>query len=403
MWLYCGQGEFIVPELDPRSLIVVAGLLGLLCSVILFMLRRSFPATIGGLRHWSWGMLSMVVASGLFGLSGHIPEIFSVVLANCFLNGGVMLVYVGFAHFAEREARPRLLAVTLAAAILLVIWFTYGHPSYPLRALMITSIDAVLFFACADLVNKSGPPSPAGRFTNAMFMGIGTISLLRVGSLLTSLDAPASLLMPLPTQKLYLAALSFSVLAITLGAIMMANDRLRAALEFIASHDQLTGTYARGAFLDRLEAELKRCRRTGRPPALLMCDLDNFKSINDRYGHAMGDKVIVDFTQRTRELLRGHDALGRYGGEEFIVLLPETSIEQAHEAALRICGNIAAASSPDLPRYTVSIGVAAAGDGGMTLDGLLSRTDDALYLAKANGRNRVELAGAVPRRACAAS
>lgn len=379
-------------ELDPRSLIFVAGLLGLLCSVILFMLRRSFPPTIGGLVYWSRGLFGMVIASALFGMTGHIPELFSVILANAMLVGGIMSFYAGFRHFAGMPTQARLLVAVLMLLTGYVAWFTYIKDDYPARALLVTATNTILFFACTRLVFKTTGDTLAGRFTCTVFAAIGAVSAARALMLLLQWDAPSDVLGPTPSQKIYLASLAFSVLAITLGAMMMANERLRGILEYIASHDQLTSAYARNAFIELLAKELSRSQRNGRMPALLMFDLDNFKSINDRFGHVIGDRVIIDFVHRSQELLRNLDSLGRYGGEEFIALLPETTLDEAKAIAQRICSRIATASSADLPPYTVSIGVVAAMPDSLDVDGLLSRADQALYQAKKNGRNRVEIA-----------
>ncbi|GAB3539386.1 GGDEF domain-containing protein [Noviherbaspirillum agri] len=379
-------------ELDPRSLIFVAGLLGLLCSAILFMLRRSFPPTIGGLVFWSRGLLGMVIASALFGLTGVIPPLFSVVLANAMLVGGIMSFYAGFRDFAGMPTHHPALAAVLAGVIAHVGWFTYVDDSYPARAMLVTTVDTLLFIASTVLVYKTSGQTLAGRFTCLVFASIAVVSGGRALTLILQLDATDSVLGTTLSQKIYLAALAFSVLAITLGAMMLANERLRTALEFIASHDHLTDAFARGAFIELLKKEMARSQRHHRPLALLMFDLDYFKSVNDRYGHVVGDRVIVDFVRRTKSLLRKHDSIGRYGGEEFVALLPETDCDEARAVAERICTSIAQQSG-DLPHYTVSIGVAVTMNGSLPIDVLLSDADRALYLAKAKGRNRVEVAG----------
>lgn len=378
-------------ELDPRSLIFVAGLLGLLCSAILFMLRRSFPPTIGGLVFWSRGLLGMVIASVLFGLTDLIPPLFSVVLANAMLVGGIMSFYAGFRDFAGLPTHRNILVAVLLGVIAHVTWFTYVEDNYPVRAMLVTATDTALFIASTVLVYKTSGKSLAGRFTCLIFAAIAVVSGGRALTLLLQLDATDSVLGPTTSQKVYLAALAFSVLAITLGAMMLANERLRAALEFIASHDHLTDAFARSAFIELLKKELARSQRHRRPLALLMLDLDYFKSINDRYGHVVGDHVIVDFVRRARSQLRQQDSIGRYGGEEFVALLPETGCDEARAVAERICSSIAQQSG-DLPRYTVSIGAAVAINGSLTVDVLLAEADRALYRAKANGRNRVEVA-----------
>jgi diguanylate cyclase (GGDEF)-like protein len=380
-----------VSELDPRSLIFVAGLLGLLCLAILFMMRRSFPPTIGGLVYWSRGLFGMVVASGLFGLTGVIPEFFCVVLANTMLVAGIMSFYAGFRHFAGMPIRARTMGIVLAMLTCYVAWFTYVDNNYPARAMLVTLTDTVLFYACTLLVARTSGNTIAGRFTCLVFAAIGTISLVRAGMLAAALDTPSDVLGATFTQKAYLAAMAFSVLAITLGAMMLANERLRTALEFIASHDQLTDAFARTAFIELLTKEVSRSHRNGQPIALLMFDLDNFKAINDRFGHVTGDRVIIDFVQRTREMLRNIDSIGRYGGEEFVALLPETTIDEARAIAERVCKGIAAGTSSDLPPYTVSVGVSGASNGCAEANTLLSKADEALYRAKENGRNRVEI------------
>ncbi len=386
-----------MPELDPRSLIFVASLLGLLGLIILLILRSSFPPNIGGLIHWSRGLSGMVIASTLFGLTGYIPVLFSVIVGNTMLVGGLMSFYVGFRQFSGMPTQARLLVVVLALLTGYVAWFTYVDDRYSARALLVTFTNTVLFFDCMRLIYKTSGTTLAGRFTGMVFATTGTISAARMLMLLFHLDQSSDLLEPSTSQKVYLASMAFAVLAITLGAMMMANERLRIMLEFIASHDPLTGAFGRGAFIELLAKELARAQRTGRRPAVLMFDLDNFKSINDRFGHAVGDRVIVDFAMRTREMLRSPDSLGRYGGEEFIALLPETTLAEAKAVAERICSRIAIASPTGLPPYTVSVGVAAACRNCMEVDILLSMADQALYRAKGNGRSRVEVTeSAVP-------
>lgn len=377
-------------ELDPRTLIFIAGLLGLISTGMLFVLRRSFPPSIGGLGPWAAGCVAMLLASVLYGLTGKIPPLFSVVLASSLLVGGHMLGYVGFLQFSGRRANIRILLAMLCLVEAGVAWFTLVHDNFSMRAALVTSTNTVLLFATSHVVFAHNRRSLAGRFTGTVLAAIASISALRAGMLLLHLDSSTSVLDASTSQKFYLAALGIAENAITIGAIMMANERLRQTLEFIVAHDALSGAYSRATFLTLLQKELTRSQRYQRPLALLMFDLDNFKSINDRFGHQVGDRVIVDFSRRTMALFRQHDFFGRYGGEEFIAMLPETTLEDAVAIANRICGTIAASSSADLPHYTVSIGVAVAWDGEVPIDALLSEADKELYRAKENGRNRVE-------------
>ncbi|AWJ83972.1 hypothetical protein TSH58p_10845 [Azospirillum sp. TSH58] len=171
-------------------------------------------------------------------------------------------------------------------------------------------------------------------------------------------------------------------------ALKESEERLRR----LSITDSLTGVSNRRHFVEAAEQELARARRYGRPVTLLMLDLDHFKSINDTHGHAVGDEALRAFTAASRALLRENDLLGRTGGEEFAILLPETDIAGARMVAERIrrrTAELAVPAGDETVRFTVSIGVACCAAGTRDVDAMLSSADEALYRAKAAGRNRV--------------
>jgi len=158
----------------------------------------------------------------------------------------------------------------------------------------------------------------------------------------------------------------------------------------VALTDPLTGAGNRRRLEQALAAEIARARRTGGPLCAVMADLDRFKAVNDRHGHAAGDEVLVRFAQILRAQTRATDVVARYGGEEFVVLLPHAGIEQAAVFAERVRRALAAETVAPLPApVTASFGIAQLREG-ETGDALLDRADAALYRAKENGRNRVE-------------
>ena len=161
----------------------------------------------------------------------------------------------------------------------------------------------------------------------------------------------------------------------------------------LATEDPLTRVFNRGHFLKLAAREADRARRYGRPLTLLMLDIDNFKSINDTDGHAAGDAVLLALGEVCRANLRRVDLLGRYGGDEFLVLLPEMDNCGGRIVAERLWNAIKNAevdAGRRLLRFTVSIGVASAGPAAADIDQLLGSVDAALYNAKRHGRNRVE-------------
>ena len=162
-----------------------------------------------------------------------------------------------------------------------------------------------------------------------------------------------------------------------------------------ANTDELTGIDNRRHFFAEAEQEIRRAHRFGRAVSVMMIDLDHFKKINDTLGHAVGDLVLQEVVKAIRQSLRETDIVGRLGGEEFAALLPETSIEAARDVANRMVAYIAnhpvVTAKATVP-CTVSIGLAQIAEQETTLDAMLQRADQALYRAKHNGRNRVELA-----------
>lgn len=176
-----------------------------------------------------------------------------------------------------------------------------------------------------------------------------------------------------------------------LASSALSNAMLYERTEELAIKDSLTQLYVRRYFFDRLKEEHRRALLTHRPLSLLMCDLDHFKDCNDKYGHGVGDLMLVEFAQILKNTAE-NAVIGRYGGEEFSILLPEASKEEAAHLAERIRETVE--KNPftlrrERIRMTVSIGVANLPDDALDLEALVSKSDQALYKAKRSGRNRV--------------
>jgi diguanylate cyclase (GGDEF)-like protein len=169
-------------------------------------------------------------------------------------------------------------------------------------------------------------------------------------------------------------------------------QRTNQELGHLAATDPLTGADNRRRFMERVEAEIGRTKRGGAPFSVLALDLDNFKSINDRFGHQVGDDILKSFVEKCLDSIRPYDGVARVGGEEFMILLPQTSLEGAHEIAERLRSTVANSSFHGQQRstvVTVSIGVSQSGRDGDTIEAILRTADQRLYHAKHEGRNRV--------------
>lgn len=386
--------------LDPRTLIVSASVSSALMAVVFLFQSRTFPPGIRGLREWGWGCLTIFVAALLVGLRGLIPDFISIVIGNLALQLGLQAFHVGLLRFHGRRVPRRMLWALLVLCFVLLSYTLYGQRSFNVRTVFITACNASIVAASVVLMLREH------RISHMRFSAAFTLSFL-AAVLFTSagrgLVALAAILEPdrgdlfsaSPIQVSYLAAYAVSAFGLAVGLILMAHDRLRDQLQHLVIHDHLTGVLTRRAFEERAEVEISRSRRARHDLALLVMDIDDFKVFNDSHGHLAGDQALTRFAKVAQDCLRREDLLGRMGGEEFLVLLPETGLDAACAAAERIRSAVAAARFEDGERddlrITISIGVAAAGEDASYAD-LVRRADEAVYKAKASGRNRVQVA-----------
>jgi diguanylate cyclase (GGDEF)-like protein len=183
------------------------------------------------------------------------------------------------------------------------------------------------------------------------------------------------------------------------AAIAVENVLLHQQAQLASLTDPLTGLWNVRYLTINLGQEIERAARFQRPLSVLMLDLDHFKAVNDTYGHARGDEVLVEFAGRLRALVREVDTVARYGGEEFVVVLPETALAGACRLASRVGEAVRSVpfpgqGQPELP-VTVSVGIAVFPQHGPDAGRLLGAADAALYRAKGSGRDQYAVAGAV--------
>lgn len=245
--------------------------------------------------------------------------------------------------------------------------------------------------ACADLANDAIASETSLRCDNDECGSSVLVAVMRRGGRVIG-----AILVRAPQPHTYTDAdrSALELLGAT-AAIAIDNARLFADARRHATIDELTGVWNRRSFFENAGREFQRSQRTLRPLAMLMFDVDHFKLVNDTYGHAAGDQVLRGLAERCRSQLRVIDIIGRYGGEEFAVALPETDIEAAEHIAERLratVANTSFATDQGSISLTISVGVAVCHpDDQTTLDAIIDRADRALYLAKRSGRNCVRV------------
>ncbi|WP_291472249.1 GGDEF domain-containing protein [Acidovorax sp.] len=375
-------------NLDPRSMIAMAGFMSAIMAVVLLFMRRHYPPSIRGVGAWAVAPLLWLVSTVLFSARGVIPSWLSLVLANQLLVLGALIYYMGTRHFMGHRFDWRFWGWIMAGSTMVFVVLTYWFPSYTLRVGFFTVLMGCIYVAQLRFMLRQGDRSFPVRLVQVVLAVHTLVLAVRLTSILIG-KGGSDLMEPSLFQTLYIGAYVLMVLMLSIGAVLMATDRLRTELEHLATHDSLTNTLNRRALLARCEDELERAQRYGHGPSIMMVDLDNFKAVNDTRGHQHGDAVLVHFADCTRQVLRRADRLGRYGGEEFLVLLPDSDTDAAMVVAQRIHATLATGHALDCQ---VSIGLTSWTGSHDTLDAMLSRADAALYRAKREGRNRTVVA-----------
>lgn len=188
-----------------------------------------------------------------------------------------------------------------------------------------------------------------------------------------------------PTSLLIYALIVFFMTR--LDAQRLVIEQKNHQLEHLSATDPLTGAYNRRGFLQRLNEEIGRADRFEQPLCVILLDVDHFKRVNDAHGHQVGDEVLLKLGQTVARTVRGSDVFGRWGGEEFILMVPQEDLANAELIAEKLRTEVAATAMAENVAVTISLGVSRYRRGEAAVD-LIARADQALYAAKAGGRNR---------------
>jgi diguanylate cyclase (GGDEF)-like protein len=373
--------------LDISTIILMASLSSGTMSIVLWAAQRSFPPEIKGLGWWTGASLCFMLGRLLIWLRPlSIPDWLGVIGANGLLLWGMAMCLVGTRQFYGQRAGWTLWHAVALSGMLGIVWGLWIRPDMGARVIAFSLANLALDLALFLTIVRHG----ARHFSSWFFATLVLVQMLALTLRVVGFSHEGA--NPADVNTLYLAVVNIMSLMLAVGFMTVAIEQLQRLLEQRANLDPLTGTLNRRGFTERYMHEVARMKREPDILALLSIDLDHFKTINDQFGHATGDKVLIHVTGMIRHALRETDTLGRFGGEEFIVLLPRTGIATAQTVAQRIQHLLGVVRTDGLPVCTASIGIAAQHTAGATLDSLLAAADRALYAAKAAGRNRIELA-----------
>ncbi|WP_371875632.1 GGDEF domain-containing protein [Duganella aceris] len=387
--------------LDPFTIIIMSSLMAGAMSIVLFAAHRSFPSEIQGLQHWAGGLLLLVMAALLYSArnSGPILGDIVVLMANSVLLWGIGLAMIGTQVFYGQRPQWRLFHVVWAVGMAGIGYSLFIESDFTIRVAIFSFLVSIFYCSQLWAIIRHGESHFSTTFFAALIL-FQTLVVLTRGLLVLFGGEYTDLMRPGYFQSLYLATSNFMVLLLAVGFMTVATRRLQAILERRSTLDPLTQVLNRRGFADIYAKERALLQRNCDHLTMLSIDLDFFKAINDSHGHLTGDRVLINIAKVIGKVLRTSDHLARFGGEEFVVLLPGTGIERALSVAERIQGAIklpceGIKKGSLLPACTVSIGLACQMDAEEDLDSLLMRADKALYAAKDGGRDRVEIADAL--------
>lgn len=384
-------------------LILVLGAIFLACgSMGLAIVRLSNPLLRG--LGWLGGCFASGAAgAALLASTGRLPQMATVVLADVLVLGSFVLLHVAVLELSERSSLFPTFGVGLlvlqAAVDLSLLYSPPGFPPAGSRIIMAGLLIAIVCghtaFTLIGVARRAIRTS--ALFSAALLLAFVFYNVVRVVAVGSGLLAKPSFFY---TEEMITFSLFIAVaLGIAFGFFWMTTAMLTTGLEQMASTDPLTRIYNRRVFQMWAEKELARGQRTGTPFSVLMVDLDHFKQINDCFGHQAGDQALCAVVEKMQDSVRGIDVLGRWGGEEFAVLLPGAAADSALLVAQRVRRNIERILLPgtgirngervQMISVTASVGIATYRGVDDNVHTMIERADMALYQAKAAGRNCV--------------
>ncbi len=388
--------------METRAILIVGSIL-LCCGCLGLLIVRFTNPFFKGLGWLGGAFAAGALGAALIALRAIVSGDFLIIVADTLILLAYVFLHAGILELTENRSHvPKLgiaLLVIQGAAYLV---FEHLHEADRLCIITLGFLVAIQALQTAALLKRkvsAGMGAPIW-FSFTLLVCFAAFNLFR-SVLLIALGTPKQPQLANPLEVGSAIVFLGVGLGLGFGVFWITSGQIRLKLEQLANIDPLTGIYNRRPFIEICEQELFKSGSTGEAFSLIMFDLDHFKQINDRHGHAAGDEVLCAVVEKLRNSVRNIDTVGRWGGEEFVALLPRADSNAALIVAQRLRYHVESITIATRQRgeidgkkaitVTISIGVAtyAGQNGTVDINDLLHQCDTAMYQAKAEGRNRI--------------
>jgi len=367
-------------------------------GVVWTYVARSYP-NFEAARFWAAGAFIASAGAAVSVLRMYVDPVVPLYLGAVMMIASTSLVAMGVERFYGLPMSWRVYAALVgfsAFGLALFVW----QASPAMRIVTYSFSQSLSIAMTVAFVWRHGARHPGARFVGLVGAVLAVIVMARCALRLYQPVEGVYLVHFTPFQSVIVLVLVFLSIVWNFGFLLMAVDRLRAEVADLALIDDLTGVANRRRLLMLLGGESSRSDRTLQPFSVLLMDIDEFKTINDTYGHAAGDECLRQFTRTIQQRLRTGDVLTRMGGDEFCVVLPATTLHEATLIArdmLALCVAAQVHWSAEAIRLSTSIGVAQwRPEIGRDFDRLMAAADEALYAAKREGKGRYATSALLP-------
>jgi diguanylate cyclase (GGDEF)-like protein len=344
-----------------------------------------------GIKTYTLGSIFTII-SYLISFSRTFPLSATLVTAGLFLLLGSSISCIGIAQFTDKKIKLHYFLILHILFLGIQSCFVIFKDVFLFKTITQSAFQIVVFaFSIYYLLSNSHKSFiGAARFMASVIFVLILLLIARIVILIG--NPPDNLFAHADINSASLLVIFISKFLMTSGFIMMVCQRLYHDLHRSANTDVLTHLLNRRAMMYQLEIVMNQFYRSDRLFAIILIDVDFFKRVNDVYGHDGGDMVLVHLAQILQTKMRKADSASRWGGEEFLVLLPDTALDQAHEIAERLRSYVEANPAPSNIQITISLGIAVIRQHGNSVESLITAADHALYAAKNNGRNQIAIA-----------